>query len=112
MAEHKQIKYRRILYYYDELSRHKIDIDTAIEFMEYMFNVRPVWIMTIVKNSNRYNDLPLPHRDVDDTAIDSFVRKLYREARKQRNEIQKTDFENNEEAEVCDSQLKIFDRNS
>lgn len=74
------VKFTRIMYYYTELSRHNIDIDVALKYMEYVFGVKSQWIMRIVKGYVTYIDVPLEHDDIDAYTIDAFVRKLYKQA--------------------------------
>ncbi|MDZ4212312.1 MAG: hypothetical protein U1C59_11440 [Methylotenera sp.] len=82
MPEITDIKCQRIMFFYTELSRHNIDIDAALKFMEYVFNVRAPWLMRIVKGYVPYDATPaLEHSDVDLQTIDAFVRKLYKQAK-------------------------------
>lgn len=74
------IKFTRIMYYYTELSRHNIDIDVALKFMEYIFGVKSQWIMRIVKGYVSFTEAPLEHDDIDAYTVDTFVRKLYKQA--------------------------------
>jgi len=78
----KAIKYKRIVFYYDELTRHKVDYDTAFDFMEYVFSVSHNYLVSIIKDHNRYNkDVKLEHADIDVKAIEAFVQKLFKQAR-------------------------------
>lgn len=74
--------------YYDELSRHKVDIDAALEFMEYVFSVRSNWITRIVKGSVEFNKVDLPHGDIDLMCIDAYVQKLFKQAKKDRKQLE------------------------
>lgn len=81
----KDTKYKRIVFYYDELTRHKVDYNTALEFMCYMFSVSREYLVQIIKNYHHYNkEVKLEHADLDLKVIDAFVQKLFREARNNR----------------------------
>lgn len=78
----KSIKYKRIVFYYDELTRHRVDYDTALAFMEYVFSVSRNYLVQIVKeNSQQHKDVRLEHSDIDVKAIEAFVQKLFKNAR-------------------------------
>lgn len=78
----KSIKYKRIVFYYDELTRHRVDYDTALSFMGYVFGVSHNYLLQIVKGSMPYDKgVPLDHKDIDVKAIEAFVQKLYRQAK-------------------------------
>lgn len=88
MPELTDVKCQRIMFFYSELSRHNIDIDVALKFMEYVFGVRAPWLMRIVKGYVPFDStLPLEHADVDLLTIDAFVRKLYRQAKTERAKV-------------------------
>lgn len=74
------LKCTRIMLYYDELSRHKVDISAALEFMEYIFNVQGSWVMRIVKGAVNYESVILSNTDIDLMVIDAYVKKLHRKA--------------------------------
>jgi len=84
MADINDIKFQRIVFFYDELSRHNIDFDVAVKFMEYVFNVSPAWITKIIKGYVPFEPSRLEHSDIDCQTIDAFVRKLYKKARTER----------------------------
>ncbi|MDO9255429.1 MAG: hypothetical protein Q7U54_07955 [Bacteroidales bacterium] len=92
----KQIKYKRILFYWGELARHRVDIDTALDFMQYMFSVSKDYIVQIVKGYYDFDKtVALDHSDIDILVIEAFVQKLFKQARNnRRNEVQtKIEFE-------------------
>jgi len=80
-------KHLRILFFYRELSRHKIDYEECLKFMSYQFSVSINWITRIIKNheENDFSDVKLEHIDLDVLVIDLFAKKLYTEAKKERN---------------------------
>ena len=80
----KSIKYKRIVFYYDELTRHRVDMDTALAFMEYVFSVSRNYLVQIVKDGNLYKDIKLDHADIDVKAIEAYVQKLFKQARDNR----------------------------
>ena len=90
----KNIKYRRVLFFYDELTRHRVDYETALGFMEYIFGVSRGYLVQIIKGCHKYDeDTVMEHRDVDIKTIEVYVQKLYRDARDKRQVELK--FENN-----------------
>ncbi len=81
----EDVKYRRMMFYYDELSRHNIDIEQVLQFMEYIFDVKRTWIMRVVKGHVPFDrDAKLEHLDLDAKMIDAFVLKLFNKAKKER----------------------------
>lgn len=85
MPVSKDTKYKRIVLYYDELTRHRVDYNTALDFMGYVFSVSREYLVQIIKDYHKYNkDIQLEHADIDLICIDSFVKKLFREARNNR----------------------------
>lgn len=81
----KDIKYKRIVFYYDELTRHRIDYETALQFMEYQFNVSRNYLVQIIKDYHKYNKaIKLEHADIDTKAIEAFVQKLFKKAKDDR----------------------------
>lgn len=78
----KSIKYKRIVFYYDELTRHRVDYDTALAFMSYVFNVSHNYLLQIIKNTVPFDrSVRLEHQDIDVKAIEAFVQKLFKNAR-------------------------------
>ena len=84
--ELKKQKHLRILFFYKELSRHKIDFEECLRFMSYQFSISAPYITHILKNykEEQFSDVELPHSDIDILAIDAFSRKLFNEAKKER----------------------------
>jgi len=84
--EGKDQKHLRILIYYRELSRHKIEYDECLKFMSYQFTVSVPWLIKIIKtySENDLAEVKLEHIDLDMIMIDAFANKLFREARKER----------------------------
>lgn len=81
----KDIKYKRVKLYWDELSRHRIDPDTSLDFMEYTFCVSREYLMQIIKGYHSSDDkVVLEHADLDLQCIDAFARKLYKTAKSDR----------------------------
>jgi len=86
IEELKKQKHLRILFYYKELTRHKIDMDECLKFMSYQFHISESWIIHIIKayNENDFAGTQLVHSDLDLVTIDAFANKLFKEARKER----------------------------
>ena len=78
------IKRQRVLLYWNELSRHKVDIEVALGFMSYTFHVRQSWIIRIIKTQRKKESIVLEHQDLDFQLIDAFVDKLHKKAKKER----------------------------
>lgn len=85
----QNLKCTRIAFYWDELSRHGIDSEIALEFMEYQFCVNRSWILKIIKGYVHYKVIDLPHPEIETGTIDAFVQKLFRSAQRERNNIRK-----------------------
>jgi len=79
-----EIKRQRVLLYWSELSRHRVDCDVSLDFMTYMFSVKRAWIIRIVKTVNQKKTIRLEHYDLDCRMIDAFVEKLHRKAKRER----------------------------
>lgn len=114
MADVNDIKFQRIVFFYDELSRHNIDFDVAVKFMEYVFNVRAPWITRVIKGYVPFEKVALEHNDIDIQMIDAFVRKLYKQARAERIACQNQPVTDPEDIPLAQpkNQLKIFGNNS
>lgn len=80
----KYIKQERILLYWEILGCHKVNPETCICFMEYVFDIKKPRIMRIIKGYEKHVKTELPHRELDVLMIESFVKKLFKEARKER----------------------------
>jgi hypothetical protein len=82
----QMIKVKRILFFDMELQRLKIDSEVARKFMVYMFSISEDWIIRILRDNslNDLKEIPHDHPDLDLITIDSFVKKVQREARKER----------------------------
>lgn len=113
MADQNDIKFQRIVFFYDELSRHNIDFDVAVKFMEYVFNVSAPWITRVIKGYVPFERVQLEHSDIDIQMIDSFVRKLYKQAKASRMACQCQPAADQDEIPEPQpkNQLKIFDNN-
>jgi hypothetical protein len=90
--ENLEIKRLRILKYYQELTRHKIDYDECLKFMSYEFNMIIPCLIRIIKKYNEtdFTDTKLEHFDIDLITIDAFANKLFKEARKERKNATQT----------------------
>ena len=90
MAETKKvlIKHKRIVLYFNELSRYKISIDTALRFMSYIFNVSEVYILDIVRGRKselkKLKDVRLEYYDMDIACIETFATHLLKNSLKER----------------------------
>ena len=82
--ELKLIKQQRILLYWNELGRHRVEPDACFEFMEYQFSVKRRTLLRIVKGSLPRNKTKLDHPDIDLITIEAFVKKLFNAAKKER----------------------------
>jgi len=80
------IKTKRILVYYAELERHRVSHCEAMAFICYMFSVGERWVEELLRLYDLKDllHIKLKHSDVDMVAIDTFVRKLYKQAIKER----------------------------
>ncbi len=90
VADSKKQKHLRILIYYKELTKHKIDYEECLNFMSYQFCISQRYIVRILKNYTE-KDFPginLEHADLDYIMIDAYVKKLYKEAIKTRTKEQ------------------------
>jgi hypothetical protein len=76
----KNTKCTRIAYYWDELSKHGIDPEISLSYMEYVFNVKRTWILRIIKGYVIYSKVELPHPEIESANVDAFVQKLYKNA--------------------------------
>lgn len=83
----QDIKCTRIVYYWDELSRHGIDSEVALEFMEYQFNVNRAWILKIIKGYVHYKKTKLSHPEIEASTVDAFVQKLFKCAQHNRSKV-------------------------
>ncbi len=86
LEELKKQKHLRILFFYKELTRHKIDMDECLKFMSYQFHISESWIIRIIKTykEDDFTDTQLIHSDLDLITIDAYAKKLFSEARKER----------------------------
>ena len=84
--ELKKQKHLRILFFYKELTRHKIDMDECLKFMSYQFHISENYIIHIIKSysENDFAGTQLTHSDLDLITIDAYANKLFKEARKER----------------------------
>ena len=84
--ELKKQKHLKILFFYKELTRHKIDMDECLRFMTYHFSISEYYIIHIIKSYKEtdFADTQLIHSDLDLILIDAFANKLFKEARKER----------------------------
>jgi len=85
--ELKEQKHKRILKMYEDLTEHKIDYTVCLNFMSYVFGVSETYLTVILK-SNKLSDfenVKLEHYDLDIMLVDAYVKKLYKQAREQRN---------------------------
>ena len=79
----KDTKCTRIAFYWDELSKHGIDPEISLSYMEYVFNVKRARILRIIKGYVYYKKVELPHPEIESANVDAFVRKLFRSAHNQ-----------------------------
>ncbi len=82
----QESKIKRILMYYAELERHRVSHSEAMAFICYMFSVSERWVEELLRKYDLKNmlEINLPHSDVDLNAIDTFVKKLFKNALKER----------------------------
>lgn len=95
--ELKEQKHKRILLMYEELTRHKIDYTECLKFMSYVFGVSESYLTVILKSHDMadFSAVRLEHADLDNILVDAFAKKLYVQARKQRNDGQMSLFNPN-----------------
>lgn len=84
----KDIKIKRILLYYSELQRLKVDHETSMQIMEYQFGVSDKWIEELLRKYDitEFKDVRLDYVEVDIITIDKFVSNIRSNARKKRRE--------------------------
>ncbi|GEM_PF-4898646 len=82
----QEIKIKRILTYYAELERHRVSHCESLAFICYMFSVSERWVEELLRKYDlrRMHEITLQHNDVDIIAIDTFVKKLYKQALRER----------------------------
>jgi len=82
----KDIKIKRILLVYRELERMKMNHESSMETMEYMFNLGARWMEEILRNNSieQYSHIRLEHEDIDLAMVDMVVKKMHAQARKER----------------------------
>lgn len=92
--ELKAKKYLRVLYFYRELTRHKIELDECLNFMTYVFSLSEVQLIHIIKSYKEtdFCKTRCEHYDLDMILIDAFANKLFKDARKERKTNQTTLF--------------------
>jgi hypothetical protein len=79
-------KHKRILLYYQELDRAKVNHEGICELIFYIFDIGEYWLTKILnKDIEDYRDVKLEHWDLDMKIIDEYVVKIRREAKKARN---------------------------
>lgn len=84
----KDIKIKRILLYYSELQRLKVDHETSMQIMEYQFGVSDKWIEELLRKYDieEFKEVRLDYVEVDIITIDKFVSNIRSNARKSRRE--------------------------
>jgi hypothetical protein len=84
-------KEKRILLYWNELNRHRINTEGALELISYMFNISERWILELVRTRDfdDYPEVDLTHADLDTELIDSYVEKIHKGAKRSRKQSQK-----------------------
>lgn len=76
----KDTKCTRVAFYWDELTKHGIDPEISLNYMEYVFHVKRARILRIIKGYVNYTKVELPHSEIESANVDAFVRKLFRSA--------------------------------
>lgn len=87
LDKHKQLKYKRILFYWMELQRNNIDSNPALEFMSMIFHVEGDTMLRTAILKYDYEDfdaIPFPHIDLDIKVIEGFIDKINAQAKKER----------------------------
>ena len=83
--DRQRIKEKRILVYWQELTRLRIDPDASIEIIRYMFSIQERWIMEIIRRDiNDYDDIELSHIDLEIQLIDAYAQKNIKQAQEDR----------------------------
>lgn len=76
-VNNQKLKEKRIMYYWDELSKLRLEADAAIELISYMFNVSEGWVYKIIKQDpQQLADVELPHADLDKVLILAYFDKI------------------------------------
>lgn len=73
----QKIKEKRIVYFWDELSKLRLSTEAAMELICYMFNVSESWVYRIIKQSpEALEGVDLPHADLDKVYILAYFDKI------------------------------------
>ena len=87
LNENRDLKYKRILFYWMELQRNNIDYNAALGFMSSIFNVSADTMLRTVIQKYNYDDfehIPFAHTDLDIKVIEGFIDKINAKAKKER----------------------------
>lgn len=86
--KNKDIKYKRVLFYFRELERYKISMAASLQFMVYVFNITEERLLRIQREADEkdYQEVKLDFMSSDISAIDAFVRNTMKVARNQRSQ--------------------------
>ncbi|NQU32763.1 MAG: hypothetical protein HQ521_05970 [Bacteroidetes bacterium] len=84
--ELSQSKKKRILIYFDELNGYKIGTEAVSELICYVFSITERWLYQILKENSldQLKDVELPLLECDLALIDSYAKKMLRDAKKAR----------------------------
>ena len=83
--DRQRIKEKRILVYWQELTRLRIEPDASIEIIRYMFSIQERWIMEIIRRDiSEYKDVELRHIDLEIQLIDAYAQKNIKQAQEAR----------------------------
>ena len=76
-------KIKRILVFYNELERMKVNHEAAMELMEYVFSVSTRWMDELLRKHELtdYNDITLQHIEIDMMMIDGYISKIHKTGR-------------------------------
>lgn len=87
LNENRDLKYKRILFYWMELQRNNIDYNAALDFMSAIFNVSgDTMLRTVIQKYNYedYSHIRFAHTDLDIRVIEGFIDKINAQAKKER----------------------------
>lgn len=83
--ERQKIKEARILKYWEELTRLRLDPDASLELISYIFAIDEAWIMKIIKkDASEYGNIKIPHIDLEIQLIEAYYDKIKVNAQEQR----------------------------
>ena len=85
----QQQKIKRILIYYQELSRMHVSHEGAMKLMVYIFHVSERWLLEILRDNSieDFRDVKLEHLDLDMKLIDAYLQKVYRQGKSNRKQL-------------------------